>query len=112
MENWRPWFNLIIFVLMGSLGWMFGRGYHRDVTPGDGVKLPGVFACLFGKPNGSGEHNIRGIYWQIFVMLAMVSFALRDLKVITLQRAFLVCGVFLFSLPVLELLRYLKKNLW
>ncbi len=110
MENWRWWFELAILVFMGILGWMFGKGYHQDIALGDEVKLPVFFTYLFGKPNNFGEHNIRGIYWQILVVFFVVSFGLRDLGLITLQRAAQICGAFLFSLPLWELIRYLKRK--
>ena len=70
MDDWRLWFRLLFVVVIGVLGWLFGRLYHQDIAPGDEVKLPIFFSFIFGKPNSVGAYSIRGIYCQILVVLA------------------------------------------
>lgn len=92
-----------------SLGWLFGRSWHKNIPEQDAIRLPDWAKFIFGMPGANSQHNIRGIYFQIFIMLYALPFLLVDLDVISRQDAFRVVFLGMGIFPILEIIRW-KAN--
>jgi len=111
MDNFRDRFGLLFILIFGVLGWGFGRTYHDSIADGDSVHLPKYIKWLGGNPNSDGVYNIRGIYFQLFVVSFLLLFVLNDFRVISRQHAFLFLFASMVFISFLELLRYIAKRL-
>lgn len=111
MNNWQEWVGLLFIFIVGVLGWKFGYSQHNDMERGDSIHLPTSLRYLFGNPNPDGVYNIRGIYFQLFVLNFILPFVISDFGLISQYQAFqfLFWGMMIF--PAVELIRYFAKKL-
>ena len=111
MKSWMEWIGELLVIALGALGWIFGRSQHIEIRAGDSIHLPAFTKYFFGRPNSDGVYNIRGIYFQILVIITIIPFMLSDFEIISRRDAFQIFFVGMLCFPFFELIRYTKKKL-
>ena len=97
-------------IALMALGWLFGRSWHDKIPESNAIQLPDWFRFFLGPPGANGAYNVRGIYFQIFVLLFTVPFILVDLGILSRHSAFQVFLGGMFIFPVLEILRWATRR--
>lgn len=108
--NWQEWVGLLFVIVLGVVGWKVGHLQHANVKKDDSIHLPILLKLIFGNPNADGVYNIRGIYFQMFVVIMITPFLFSDFGIITRGQAFRSLVVAMLIFPVLELLRYFFRK--
>jgi len=111
MIDWRNWFVIVFALVLGYLWYRYSRTYHNQIREGDEVCLHPYLQYVFGKPNGNGVYNIRGVYNQLFISELVVASVFYNLKLISLLQFYQLFMVAVFSFPALELFRHLRKRI-